>query len=377
VLHEFLSNNRAELTGRCRAKVAQRQGSGVTASQLDHGVPLFLDQLIRTLRAEQADGMEDSLKISGAAGGAVSLSEIGLSAAQHGKELLALGFTVDEVVHDYGDLCQAITDLALERDAPFLVDEFRTMNRCLDNAIADAVTEFSQQRDVEIASKHASDANQRMGHFVHEMRNMLGTAMLAYSAARSGSLNLSGATGSILKRSLDGLGKLIDESLDEIRCVKHAAAEMPIFSLAEFIGEVRASAELAALNKGCILITPEVDATLGVRGNRELLLAAVANLLQNAFKFTHPHSEVALCAFASASHICIEVRDHCGGLAPGVADSMFAPFMQCAKDRTGLGLGLTIARQSVIANDGTLAVRDIPGVGCIFTIALPRMAVPG
>ena len=61
----------------------------------------------------------------------MSLSEIGVPAARHGKELLALGFTVDEVVHDYGDLRQAITGLALERDAPFLVDEFRTLNRCL------------------------------------------------------------------------------------------------------------------------------------------------------------------------------------------------------------------------------------------------------
>ena len=52
---------------------------------------------------------------------------------------VALGYTADQVVHDYGDLCQAITDLAFERDAPFAVDEFRTLNRCLDNAIADAV----------------------------------------------------------------------------------------------------------------------------------------------------------------------------------------------------------------------------------------------
>ena len=52
---------------------------------------------------------------------------------------------MDQVIHDYGDLCQAITELAFEQAAPFETKEFRTLNRCLDNAIADAVTEFTYQ----------------------------------------------------------------------------------------------------------------------------------------------------------------------------------------------------------------------------------------
>jgi hypothetical protein len=141
-MHAFLSNNRDELISRCKAKVAQRPKRAATAEQLANGVPLFLEQLTRTLEAEVQGDVGKSLRISGASGGgATTLSEIGISAAEHGKRLLELGFTVDQVVHDYGDLCQAITDLAVERDAPFSVDEFRTLNRCLDNAIADAVTE--------------------------------------------------------------------------------------------------------------------------------------------------------------------------------------------------------------------------------------------
>ena len=68
------------------------------------------------------------------------------SATAHGEQLLQLGYSVNQVVHDYGDLCQAITDLAVELDAPFSVDQFRTLNHCLDNAIADAVTEFVDYR---------------------------------------------------------------------------------------------------------------------------------------------------------------------------------------------------------------------------------------
>jgi hypothetical protein len=151
MMHDFLANNRYDLIERCRAKVAQRPARAATAQQLQNGVPLFLDQLIRTLRIEQTEEPLDSRKISGPSGGGAAQSEIGASAAQHGRALLKLGFSVDQVVHDYGDLCQAITDLAFERDAPFQIDEFRTLNRCLDNAIADAVTEFSYQRDDAVA----------------------------------------------------------------------------------------------------------------------------------------------------------------------------------------------------------------------------------
>src|ERR1700693_3804249 len=173
MMHSFLENNRDELIARCRAKVALRPGRAATVQQLQNGVPLFLDQLIATLRVEQTAEPMNSRKISGPAGGGASLSEMGVSAAQHGRQLLELGFTVDQVVHDYGDLCQAITDLAHERDAPFLVDEFRTLNRCLDNAIADAVTEFSYQRDSVAADKYAAPMNERMGFFAHDLRNFL------------------------------------------------------------------------------------------------------------------------------------------------------------------------------------------------------------
>src|SRR5471030_1059096 len=213
MMHNFLANNRSELTERCKAKVAQRPLRAATDKQLQNGVPLFLEQLIKTLRIEQTSNPMDSREISGPSDGETTRSEVGTSAAQHGRELLNLGYTVDQVVHDYGDLCQAITDLAFERDAPFQIDEFRTLNRCLDNAIADAVTEFSYQRDVINATASAHESNKRMGFFAHELRNQLGTASLAFAAAKAGGLSLTGATGSILERSLKALDKLITTSI--------------------------------------------------------------------------------------------------------------------------------------------------------------------
>ena len=378
MMHNFLSDNRNELVKRCIDKVAKRPKRNPTPLQLQNGIPLFLEQLIRTLKAERDGRKSDGIDISGASGGdAAALSELGLSAAAHGKQLLELGYSVDQVVHDYGDLCQAITDLAVERDAPFSIDEFRTLNRCLDNAIADAVTEFNFHRDTAIAEQQSFDANERLGFIMHELRNSINSAGLAVGVMEAGNLEIGGATGGILKRSLDALTKLVSRSMVEVRLNSPTPETKKVFSLAEFIAEAMTVASLDAQTRGCIFTVPLVDPLLGVSANRDLLLGALANLLQNAFKFTHHHTEVTLNAYAADDWVHIDVRDNCGGLPPGNAEKMFRAFTQQNSDKSGLGLGLTIARQSVEADGGTLTVKDVAGLGCIFTISLPRFALDG
>ena len=371
-MHSFLSNNRDELIARCKAKVAQRPNRAATAQQLANGVPLFLGQLTDTLRAEGEGNVAEGVRISGPAGGdAASLSQIGVGATAHGKDLLALGYTVEQLVHDYGDLCQAITDLAVERDAPFSVSQFRTLNRCLDNAIADAVTGFSAQRDVTLSLRHSADESERLGTLVHELRNHLQTAMLGFTALESGTVPISGSTGALVKRALASLSALLDRSLGEVRAKASAPGLTDPFSLAAFIAEAKDIASLCAAERGCAFQVPEVDPRLGIAGNRDHLLAALVNLLQNAFKFTHPHTEVALHTYCEGGRVFIDVKDNCGGLPPGFAAKMFKPFTQGSADRSGLGLGLSIARRTIEADGGSLTVRDVPGTGCVFTVSIP------
>ena len=376
MMHNFLSNNRDELIARCKAKVSKRPRRSATDEQLSNGVPLFLKQLIRTLTAEHA-GIDDvAVRVSGPSGGdSLALSEIGVAAAAHGKALLALGFTVDQVVHDYGDLCQAITELAHERDAPFEVEEFRTLNRCLDNAIADAVSEFSSQRDTVIAERLSSEANERLGFLVHELRNALQMANLAVRALELGGLTLTGATGAVLKRGLASMRSLIDTSLAEVRAGSDAPVPRSIFSLAALVEDVRPAAQLEADLRGCALLVAPIDPVLRIEANRDLLLGSLGNLLSNAFKFTHRNSAVNLIAYEIDDRIFIDVEDRCGGLAPNYVETMFAPFNQLGNDRTGLGLGLVIARQNVESMGGTLTVKNLPEVGCIFTIGFPNSTV--
>lgn len=197
-----------------------------------------------------------------------------------------------------------------------------------------------------MATQHALEENERVGSFAHELRNFLHTANLAFAAAKAGNLLLFGATGAVLERSLMGLGKLIDHSIEDARIPSGDTAKWTLFSLSDFINETKHAGNLAAQLRGCRFVVTPVDPQLAVSGNRDLLYSALGNLVQNAFKFTQPDSDVTLNAYAVADKILIEVKDHGGGLPPGKAEQIFLPFTQFGEDKSGLGLGLSIARRA-------------------------------
>jgi hypothetical protein len=232
MMSNFLFNNREELIGRCATKVAMRPKREATEQQLSNGVPLFLAQLQRTLEAEEHNRPVESRRISGASGASggedLVTSEMGVGATAHGRQLMDLGYSVDQVVHDYGDLCQAITDLAFERDAPFAVDEFRTLNRCLDNAIASAVSAFSAQRDASSAARQDAEMTERLHLAMFELRSSLATATYAVAALELGNLPVTGATGSVLKRSLEAMRAQVGgPTLDEVLTQSDSGTEGP------------------------------------------------------------------------------------------------------------------------------------------------------
>ena len=120
-----------------------------------------------------------------------------------------------------------------------------------------------------------------------------------------------------------------------------------------------------------------VEEGLVIDGDQQVLAAVVANLLQNAFKFTRPGTQVTLRAGASADRLLIEVEDECGGLPGAAAEGIeLGPsFEQRAADRSGLGIGLAFSRWGAEANGGRLYARNRPDRGCIFTVDLPRAVV--
>jgi signal transduction histidine kinase len=246
--------------------------------------------------------------------------------------------------------------------------EFNTFNRCLDDAIAQAVTEYGQQQALCVAG----DESARRGVFAHELRGSLGVAMLSFQTIQSGNVGPSGSTAAVLNRSLRRMADLIESSTAQTRLDAglHASERVPMRQLIE---EIEASATMDAEARGLTMAVSPVEPGIEVEVDRQLLAATVANLLQNAFKFTRPKGHVSLNTFATQDRVSIEVVDECGGLPPGNAEELFRRFEQRGRNRTGLGLGLWISRRSVEANGGQIHVRDKPGVGCVFTIDLPRL----
>jgi hypothetical protein len=368
MLHEFLTARRGELIERCNVKVAKRSAPKDIGSERAYGIPVFIDQLIETLQAQP----ERSKEISGAADSAhrSAVSEIGVSAARHGGELSRQGYTAEQVIRDYGDLCQAITDCAFEHGAPIEVGEFRTLNRCLDNAIADSVTEWAYQSNL----AHADKKIERVDYFIYEFRKLIHTGTLAVVAIKAGNVGISGATGAVLDRSLVDLRNLLDRSIDDLRGHSEAAPIHKLIGLADFIAESKISASLDAQSRHCELVVTDVDAKLAIDADQAMMFSALGSLLDNAFKFSRHHGKIRLSAYAAADRIHIEVEDSCGGLAAGVAQAMFAPVARgAAETQDG---GLSHCRRGVEANNGLLSVQDVPASGCIFTIDLPRRALP-
>ena len=356
MLYEFIAVHRDEIIERCRTKVATRSVPPPTAAEINHGVLLFLAQLRQALRHGP------------------SSPEIQTSAALHGHDLLLQGFTMSQVVHDYGDVCQAITELAGEINAPISTDDFRMLNGCLDDAIAAAVTEYGRERHQSTLDGEAA-RSERAGMLAHELRNLINVAIIAFEELETGNVGVAGSTSAVLHRSLVGLRALIGSSLAEVRLTQ-GLQNREQFLVSAFIDDLAMAARLEARASGITLRVTPTEGEVAIEADRQILAAVVRNLLQNAFKFTRRRTTVTLRTGASAERVVIEVQDECGGLQGCDNIESFRPFEQRSADRTGLGLGLAFCQLGVEANNGRIYARNIPEEGCVFTVDLPRVPVP-
>jgi hypothetical protein len=205
MLYQFLKMNRDKLIAMCAAKAALRTPAAVPGT--DRAIPEFIEQLIETFRLEQTPAAL-ALHAAGPRGKPSLVlvpKDITSSASRHGAASHQMGFTVDQVVHGYGDLCQAVTELAMERDATISVDEFHTFNRCLDDAIADAVTAFSHERQ----AMNRDPANPEAVSSQAEMRALVDAAIISFTVIRDGKVGLTGTTSSIHEDCLVRLRDLL------------------------------------------------------------------------------------------------------------------------------------------------------------------------
>lgn len=345
MLTDFILENREEIITRCRSKLSSRSAPRVTELELEEGVPLFLDQFVDVVRS--ASG---------------SMTAMGSTASKHGAELLQAGYTVGQVVHDYGGICQSVTELAVEKKAPISSGDFKILNLCLDECIAEAVTEYARLR--------AAEDTERTGRLAHELNGWLHTMGLAFEVLKSGEVGMGGSTSKVIDRALAGMHKVVERELTEVR-IGSGVLHSGVLVIRDFLEDIEITATMEAKSRNLGFAVGPIDRALTVNGDRHILTSVVSNLLHNAFKFTRPGGNVSLTVNKKDDRILIEVKDECGGITDGDVECLFNAYEQRNGDISGMGLGLSICRQGARSHGGDIRVVDHPGVGCTFTLDLP------
>jgi len=288
------------------------------------------------------------------------------AAELHGKELLRLGYTLSHVVHAYGAMCQSITELATNKKTHITANEFHDLNRCLDTAIAGAVTGYQTRLNTQEQNREI----EHLGFLAHELRNCLTSVNISLQLIKKGTVGFGGNTGKLLDKGLHRIEELVDRSLTEVRLRIDPKIHAESAHLLQLVDQIISTAEIEARLK-TQTFEVQIDPNLIIVADQQLMFSALSNLIQNAIKYSHHGAKIQVRGKSHGERIVFEVEDECGGLSDSTV-SLFKPFEQQHENRNGLGLGLTIAQRAIALNHGTIDVQDLPGKGCIFKITLPK-----
>jgi signal transduction histidine kinase len=357
MLYNFLESYRKEILVLTEQKTLKLAGSLPSSEELKKGLPIFLENLIFYLKSPNMHTPCEKQIVAGA--------------AHHGKELLRLNYTLSHVIHAYGAMCQAVTELADLKRVEISAHDFNEFNMCLDIAIAAAASEF--QFNSALASEERE--LQHIGSLVHELRNALSSATIAHEMIRQGIVANSGSTSRVLGENLSRMRHLIDRSLSEVRMRAEPLLCIEKFKLNLLIDQILLTASSEAQVKKQILRN-EILSDVELETDRHLLLSAIANLVQNALKYSKVGGSIILRSSLIGANVTIEIEDECGGLQPNVQKKMFKPFVSAGFDQSGMGLGLAIVQKAITLLQGKISVRNIESHGCAILIEIPKIIEP-
>ncbi len=350
-MKQFIQKHTAAIVDNARKRIQGRMAPSASEDELA-GIPLFLDQLVARFERRA-----DPTLSSG--------PDIADTAAARGRSFLQPGIGVAHIVNDYGAICQSVGEIAVACQASITAADYKILNQALDDAIAGALTEYSLRRE----ENRAKEEREQLGILAHELRNALASVFVAVSLLKEGLVPSAGRTMDVLNLNLQRAQDLIDTSLAGVRL---ASADMAIarFSLADLLDDIELPAISEAERRGVRLVVG-VGENVTVQGDRQLLVAAVSNLVQNALKFTPSGGTVNIHGQSDGAMTKLIVEDGCGGLPSGEAGNLFEPLVRGGDDHSGVGLALTIVRRAVEAHGGHVYVQDRPGVGCRFVVEVP------
>lgn len=269
---------------------------------------------------------------------------------------------------DGGDAGGAGPDiLAITRDASERVAAEAQRERLLEG-----------ERQARAAAESAMRAHRELLAAVsHDLRSPLGTIAGAAALLQDLPLDEAGRARQvdIIRRTAERTAAFVADLLSEARMEGGLVLQPePVevgYLLRETCDAFQADAERAGVRLAC----SATDTVPPVLGDRVRILQVLANLVDNAIKFTPSGGEVALQAATSGSAVRLDVRDTGRGIELAHLPHVFDRFWQSeAGDRRGVGLGLALVHEIVRASGGEVSVASQIGVGTTFTIVLPAAA---
>jgi PAS domain S-box-containing protein len=269
-------------------------------------------------------------------------------------------------------------------DLAFAEDFARRAAMAIENALALKDTEAARIREQMLRSA-AELANRAKDEFLatvsHELRTplsaILGWAVMLRRRKLPEEIDRPLAT---IERNARLQTKLIEDVLDISRIISgKLVLNVGLTKIGDTVtAAVETVAPSAALKS--IEITTELpEPELTTMADTDRLQQVVWNLLSNAVKFTPKGGRVSIRAERRGSDVCILVRDSGEGVRRAMLPFLFEPFRQADASTTrrhgGLGLGLAIVRQLVLAHGGSVeADSDGEGKGATFTVLIPELA---
>ncbi len=229
-----------------------------------------------------------------------------------------------------------------------------------------------QRRELEKSRKRL------LANLVHELGRPLGALLSATQALASGadqhpdlrSELLDGMQGQmqLMRRLLDDLTRLYDQTLGPLELERKPVALSP------WLMQELAPWREAAQHKGLRWQVNVPSALPELTLDADRIGQALGNVISNAIKYTPANGEIAIDAGEEKAEVWIRVRDTGVGIPPEEQARIFEPFYRGTTGRRfpqGMGLGLSIARDLLVAHGGRIEVENTPGAGSTFTLWLP------
>ena len=226
--------------------------------------------------------------------------------------------------------------------------------------------------------RHQLDAVRRdfVANVSHELRTPIGAlSVLADTIADHDDSEVIRRLAARIGEESRRAARLVEDLLDLSRIEAAGIQDSEELDLAEVVASAVARVHGVAVELGTSV---EMDAPAGVvlRADRTQLLSAIANLVDNAVKYSEPGGNVRVEVLDGPADVTVEVRDHGIGIPRRDLERIFERFYRVDRARSretgGTGLGLAIVRHVADNHGGSISVESTEGVGSTFTLRLPK-----